>query len=191
MRLNWAAMTLFEMIRPKCGKGQKERKMKPLRTLITPIVISAIAVTGLTSLPARAETSDLAKLLIGIGAIAVVANAIDKNREKASSSAPSSAQRVVTLPSAKKKAKRRHYALPSSCLRTYSAARGDRKLFSGNCLNRLDYKLAKLPNACAYTVQGHRRVLGKAYGPRCMAKHGFYTVHVRPERNTDHIVWNN
>ena len=169
--------------------------MKPLRTLITPIVMAAVAITGISTAPARAGDDDLAKLLIGLGAIAIIANSVDNKKKTATVRYSSRNDRVVTIPDDrryKKKTKIR-YALPAECLRTYSARKGDRRLYSGRCLSRLPYKLAKLPEACAYTVMGRKGVRGKAYGPRCLSKHGFHHVETvaRARNQGRHIVYGN
>ena len=173
--------------------------MKIFRTLITPVVIGAVAVAGASATQARADGEDIAKALLALGAIAVIANQIDKNKSSASAgttvSTRHSNDRVVTLPNTRPQVHRdKHrlrYALPVNCLRTYNAARGERQLFSGRCLSRVDHKLAKLPRDCAYTVRGNRGVIGKAYGPRCMARHGFYQIddRGRHDRRGRHIVY--
>ena len=167
--------------------------MKPLRTLITPVVMAALAVTSFTAAPARASNDDLAKLLIGLGAIAIIANSADGSKKSSAVTYSTRSNRVVTLPEDRKPRYKKRYALPKDCLRTYSARNGDRKLYSGRCLDRLPYRLAKLPDACAYTVMGRKGVRGKAYGPRCMSRNGFHHVEtIAQARNQGrHIVYGN
>lgn len=176
--------------------------MKPVRTLVTPIAITALAFAGLTAAPARADSSeDIAKFLIGLGAVAIIAKAIDNKSKKDDRDrvvTRSRPNREVTRPNHRKA----RYALPERCLRTYSAGRKDKQLYSGHCLSRLPYKVARLPESCAYTIKGSRGDRAKAYGPRCMHRNGFYQVesvsrhgdndqkHSRKKKNGRHIVYN-
>ncbi len=162
--------------------------MKLLRTLITPVVIAATTVAGLSAAPARAGNDDLAKLLIGLGAIAIVATAAENNRKTSYSySTTTRNNRIVTIPKSNKKYRKKvSYAVPADCLRTYDASRGkQRRLYSGHCLSKLPYRLADLPAACAYTIMGRHGARGKAYGPRCLTRNGFYRVETTAQGKRD------
>ncbi len=182
--------------------------MKPVRTLVTPVVAAALVFAGISAAPARANSNeDIAKFLIGLGAVAIIAKAIDQKSDSDSKATTrnydrynnrvvtrSRSDRVVSVPDRKKKKKAKlSRALPASCLRTYSAGRNDRRLYSGRCLSRLPYKLAKLPSDCAYTIKGRRGTIGKAYGPRCLSRNGFYRAETTTKNNrrqdNRHIVY--
>ena len=177
--------------------------MKPIRTLVAPVVITAMAFAGLSAAPARADqTEDIAKLLIGLGAVAIFANALDKksdNDDRVVTRSRTNREVTRTNRHANERDRRLKYALPRTCLRTYSAGRKDKRLYSGRCLSRLPYNLAKLPKSCAYTIKGSRNDRAKAYGPRCMYRNGFYQVktvagkHSRSNKKYDgrHIVYQN
>lgn len=158
--------------------------MNPFQTMITPVVIAALAVTGLSAAPAKAENSDLAKLLIGLGAVAVIASAIDKNKKANAATVTTSRngqvydthdwQRRDDRPSY-----RMSHALPANCLRTYDARHGTRELFSGSCLDRVNYRLAELPRACGIPVVERNRKRDTAYAPQCLARYGFRQIDMR------------
>lgn len=158
--------------------------MTSLRTLITPVIIASLTITGLAAVPAKASSDDVARVLFGLGALAIIAKAVEDNQKSTVSTSYTKknaprvlrTDRTVTAVEPRRPSKRAKYALPENCLRTYNAARGERKLYSGRCLDRLPYKLAKLPDACAFTIAGSRGNRGKAYGPRCMARNGFFRV---------------
>ena len=170
--------------------------MKPLRTLITPVVIAAVTIAGISAAPARAETSDLAKILLGIGAVAIIANASKKKKSSTTTTSSSYSTKnstIITYPpnSRPRSHARKSYALPENCLYSYNAHRGTRELYSGTCLSRLPYRLADLPSSCAYLVQNRHGVRSKAFGPKCLARSGFYQVDSISDavRGNRHIVW--
>ena len=169
--------------------------MKPIRTFVTPVIIAALAVTGLSAVPARADSSDIAKLLVGIAAVAVVARAIDNNRKPKATTSRHTISRdpVIIRPPQRNGNRHRRvsFALPERCLTTYRGRNRDRQLFSGRCLSRVDYRLAELPKRCEYIVST-RQGRGKAYGPRCLARAGFYMVDGDRNRRNDrprHITY--
>ena len=127
----------------------EDRQMKPLRTLVVPIIISALAVAGITSAPARAGNDDLARLLIGLGVIAITARAIEANKKSNQQDVVSRSNRVVRLPQHERRRERISFALPADCIRTYSSDGRNRTLYSGRCLSQVPYTLAKLPSACS------------------------------------------
>lgn len=175
--------------------------MKPLRTLIGPVLIAALAITGVTAAQARAETSDLAKFLIGIAAFAAIASAIDNDANtQVSTTQTQDNYHGVRRYDHNKRYKQR-YALPARCLRFFRTPRGDQRLFSARCLERKTERLAKLPKDCRRTVltrQGRKWALA----PRCLRRAGFYIVYPRDRsyagdrnyrdyRSGTHIVWGN
>lgn len=52
------------------------------RKFIAVILVTAVAITGLTAAPARAQDSDLLKILGGVAAIAIIGTAIAKNKDR-------------------------------------------------------------------------------------------------------------
>ena len=172
--------------------------MKLFRTLIAPVVIVAVAVTGITTAQARAEASDTAKVLMGLAAVGIIAHAIDKKRSSAA------AEGAVTVTRDSRIGRddwrndgwrqddwrspkyQKSRLLPGECLRPYSTDRGIQRLMGADCVARNTRHLAKLPKDCrvrVYTRQGR----DWAYGPRCLMQAGFRIEGVSP-RNDD---WRN
>jgi len=154
--------------------------MKPFRTLIAPVVIAALAVTGVTAVEARAENNDLAKLLIGAVVVGAVVNAIDNNNKATVSQASDRSGYAGRVVEGSDRYGRDHgrqdyrRALNSECLATYRSRHGDRQLYDGWCLMRSNVKLHELPKSCAVRVVvrgGKNRV---AYDPRCLTREGYW-----------------
>ena len=174
--------------------------MKPIRTLVGPIIIAALVVTGVSTAQARAETSDLAKFLIGLAAVAAIASAVDNDANANTTPSATTSRAYDDYRYSRRHHKR--YALPAACLRIYETRRGEARLFSPRCLERNTSKLAKLPKNCRRAVQT-RRGPKWAFSPRCLRRAGFFIVQPRDwdyardyrgDRQTNtgtHIVWGN
>ncbi len=175
--------------------------MKPLRTLIGPVLIAALVITGVSAAQARAETSDLAKFLIGIAALAAIASAIDNDSSAQASTTQTQDQYYGSRRYHDQRRYRKSFALPARCLRIFRTPRGERRLFSARCIDRNTERLAKLPKDCRRTVLT-RQGRTWALSPRCLRRAGFYIVQPRDRsyagdrnyrdyRSGTHIVWGN
>lgn len=149
------------------------------RKFIALIITVAVAVTGLTA-PARADTDDIAKVLAGIAALAIIGKAIsdhnddDRTVTRHVYQTPPRYQpvppRYVTprpVPPAVSR-----YNLPRHCLRSYAINRGTIRLVEAGCLNR-NYRHARsLPYACQYQFSD-RRGRHTGYEPVCLRERGY------------------
>lgn len=127
------------------------------------LLSATIVLTSLTAAPARAASDeDLIKLLFGIAAIAIIADAA---RDHEPQSEPETQTRHIP---------RRHRILPSECLVEVDARRGpDVTMFGRRCLERNYRFAARLPEACLVTVENRRGRERVGYTPRCLVRRGF------------------
>lgn len=165
-------------------------------------MIASIALVGATAMPApaRADANDLARVLAGVAAVAIIAKAID-NRRRDDSDGRTFAGRLGPIehddggykyydghgrriidgrirdydphrhgPKAKRGYKKR--PLPEACLRTVETRRGDRLAYSARCLERKYRHASKLPGHCETLVRT-RRGYRAVFGARCLARDGW------------------
>ncbi|SDJ02239.1 hypothetical protein [Lutimaribacter saemankumensis] len=152
------------------------------RRFIATILAGAIAVTGFTSAPARADGSDLAKAIAGIAALAIIAKAIDDDRkEKPRNHAPAKvhpgkpkhktygyhdrAPRPLPQRVARKQ-------LPGNCMVRVETRRGVQNAFSQRCLQNNYRHANRLPQSCQMPSRGrgpHRTF----YDARCLRSYGY------------------
>ncbi|HAV08941.1 MAG TPA: hypothetical protein DCX13_08695 [Rhodobacteraceae bacterium] len=161
------------------------------RTFIASVLAAALAITGLSSAPAQAGDKDLARFIMGVAAIGVIAAAVnDANRQErrhddreVSRHAPAP---VVIAP------ERNHHkphlqprplperaraaVLPGQCLRQVADRRGTRNVFVAGCLERNDVRISRLPQRCELSVVGQRGYERSAFDAGCLANHGYRTA---------------
>lgn len=168
-----------------------------MRHVIKP-VLAAIAAIGLLTQPQQAsaaEGDDIARALVGIATLAIIAKAVDdrKDRKKKATTQRWRAEqtqgaarfgsrdnrriidgRVLPFgekPRAGKRGYKKH-ALPRQCLRTVETRRGNRPAYAARCLDRT-YKFARrLPQSCEALIRTRRGVQA-VYGARCLQRDGW------------------
>ena len=160
-------------------------------TRIKNIAIAGLAALGLTlaPVPAAADSEDVAKVLLGLAAVGLIAKAA-KDRNDRNDRAVQwydgsrndrhgnrTIEGTILRPndwrsdqSAKKKYKRR--ALPERCLRIVDTDRRDRLAYERRCLNRNYKHASSLPRDCQVRVRTNRGVQ-VVYGARCLARDGW------------------
>ena len=158
--------------------------------ILTATIASLAVAAGLVApAPARADNDDLAKAILGIAAIAIIANAIDdRNDRKASSTLRAGRLGSVDRydryrdddgiyrhgkrrgPKARRGYKK--HALPRSCLREVETRRGDRLFYGSRCLNRNFRFASKLPDHCETLVRT-RRGFRSFFAARCLRRDGW------------------
>lgn len=144
--------------------------------------IAAISAASLTlslfagAAPARAGGDDLAKVLAGIAAIAIIGKAIDdsNDRKRAHVSRNSHGNghgyRQAPRPAPKRLAR---YDLPGQCLVKVDVGRNNAvRMFGKRCLKRNFRFSHNLPQACAQRVWTDRGVR-RGYNPRCLRQNGY------------------
>ncbi|SMX23149.1 hypothetical protein BOA8489_01253 [Boseongicola aestuarii] len=156
----------------------------------------ATAILGLTlattnAAPVKAEGNDLAKAILGIAAVAIIAKSIDdRNDRRRKASATVGASRLGTVdrhndgrqlygtvrpydgfgPKAGRGYKKS--PLPQSCLRIVDTGRRDRLAYGARCLDRNFRFASKLPDQCVTAVRTPRGVR-TVYGARCLERDGW------------------
>ena len=149
---------------------------------IATVLAVALAVTGASTIQARADSDDVVGALIGLAIIAGIASAIDddddhnrvdrRHRDQFRHSQYSQQYRYRDDVRERPRRLRRHAkVLPRRCQRVYETRRGERVGFARGCLNRRVSSLS-LPRRClreAETNRGWQRF----YGKRCLLRHGY------------------
>jgi len=150
------------------------------RTFIAAILSAALALTGLTANPARADSDDIAKWIAGAAALAIIGSAI-ANRDD------DDRRRAVTRNRGFhhdydrgryhrkhdrrfKHSNRNQRLLPLRCHVREFSRHGRIGGFDRRCLHRNYGHFNALPHQCAVRVGGRSRVI---YRDRCLHRHGY------------------
>jgi len=135
------------------------------RKFITLIVATALAITGLSAVPARAD-GDTARLLAGLAALALIGVAIRNKNDQ---------QHVThnyTPPPRPLPPKINRLDLPQQCLRSHWVNGRQRNLVGAGCLKKNYTYNRSLPYACQRGYwDGNQTRTG--YVPRCLRKRGY------------------
>ncbi|MBM7065995.1 hypothetical protein [Actibacterium sp. 188UL27-1] len=139
----------------------------------------ALTLTSLVPSPVQArDRDDVARLVIGAAALAIIAKSIDdkrkrdKKREKAKRAKKRSHAQVPVV----RGTPRRHgghnaiATIPGSCERIIDTRNGPRRFFGRPCLDRTGFS-GRLPQTCLRTLDLPRRTVA-AYGKRCLLNRG-------------------
>lgn len=152
----------------------------PHRKFIAFVVCLSLAITGFSAVPARAD-EDVAKVLAGLAALAIIGAAIKDSRDNDRKDYVSR-QPNYTPPAYKPRpvpSRVARYDLPAKCQREYRGF-GDRKLLSNSCLQKNYRHAARLPQQCRVTFWNGKRNK-TAYKSRCLTRQG-YRITGKPNR---------
>ncbi|MBS9718040.1 hypothetical protein ACFFUT_07525 [Pseudohalocynthiibacter aestuariivivens] len=150
------------------------------KSFIAAILAVSLAITGVTATQAKADGSDIAKVLLGLAIVGGIAAAVDNNNDRrAAQHAPATRDRYGDRyyndggihQRNYRPQNRRRAVLPAQCLRTFQTYNGPRDAFGARCLNRNAGNI-RLPNRCARqlnTPRGTRHV----YSARCLDRQGY------------------
>ena len=167
------------------------------RKFIASVLVAAVAITGLSVAPARADIRDLAQAAAGIAAVAIIANQINKSRDRGKESLSSrshsgqfgspqykqphytnpkqgfgSKNVIQPRPLPDRVARR---ALPSACVMTLADQRGRPVSVLGERCLQSNYRDARnLPRSCSVDVRAQRN-WSRAYDATCLQRAG-YTI---------------
>lgn len=142
-----------------------------LKLLTTTLSAAALALSGMIAAPApaRAETDEFVKFLLGAAAIGLIMNEASK-RQQPPRAAPVPSRH--NPPDYRPQPPRHHdRAVPASCLFDVPGRYGPRPVVGERCVEAWDRR-ADLPEACAFDIrrgQGERRV----YGLECLRDRGY------------------
>jgi len=140
------------------------------RKFIALIVATALAITGLSAVPARAD-GDTARLLAGLAALALIGTAIrnKKDRQVVSHNYTQPPRPLAPRPLPPKLYR---LDLPQHCLRSHWVNGRQRNLVGAGCLKNSYAYNRSLPYACQRGYwDGSRTRIG--YVPRCLRKRGY------------------
>jgi hypothetical protein len=149
------------------------------RKFIAAVAAAALAITGLSAVPARADVNDTAKIIAGIAALALIAKAIEDSNDRKAARQQRYTHRPVQQhyyqPGLKPRPLPHQVArpgLPDHCLFTAQTAQGPAHVFGARCLQRNYVQANTLPEACAqqaWTDRGQRWV----YNAACLRNQGY------------------
>lgn len=143
-----------------------------LRQALALVAATALSAAALVPSPARAASNeDIAKILAGLAALAIVGKALsDRDRDDDDKPPVIAPHR----PKPKDHYRPRHDAktVPVRCLRTYETRQGVRRVVMRKCVERAVAEPWKLPRQCLVRVQT-RQGTAQAYAGRCMRQNGY------------------
>jgi hypothetical protein len=157
--------------------------------IITTIIAAAIAVTSFTAAPVQAaDRGEIARFVLGAGALAVIANELSKNNGHTVTRHNNS----YNQPRYNNHYQKPHYnntyqqprhnnvykpkpnrkVVPSACLRVNNSGYGPRRYFGQHCLKNNMHNANRLPGGCTAKIQTNR---GPAYvyAARCLRNNGW------------------
>jgi len=147
------------------------------RKFIAFVLMASLAVTGFSAAPARAD-EDVAKVIAGLAALAIIGAAINKNRHENNNNYVTQYPHKPTHVHPKPRPlppRVARYDLPSQCLRQIKGDRSNHKMLGAGCLNKRYGYANSLPSACRVKFwNGHRNKT--AYRPTCLTQRGYRIV---------------
>lgn len=157
------------------------------RTFITTVLAAAIAITGLGVAPAQAGDKDLARFLVGVATIGIIAAAIEDGKRHDNGHVTRQDHYTPPVVHAPQRPpvhvaprplpdRARIAALPTRCLQTVTDRRGARQVYAAGCLQRNDIRVNALPDRCALAVIGPKGGQRNAFDAQCLANYGYRTA---------------
>lgn len=148
------------------------------KTLLATALSGVVAFTGAaTPASAAPDGEDYAKVLLGLAAVGIIANALQNERE--SEAATTRRWNDPTPP--RGHGHQGHWReLPAQCEFAVRTRRGWTEVFGKRCLEREGVRVNRLPDRCEFRIRtenGRRTV----YGADCLEDYG-YTVEARWRR---------
>ena len=147
------------------------------KRIIATALAASLALTSLSTTPARADAGEIARFAVGAGVLLLLGNAIAQNNRN-SNRAPVTrryedpAPHVVHRDADRPRYEKRRKFVPSSCLRENRWDNGPRRFFGQRCLSNNMRNFDRLPNQCRtviWTDRGRRSV----FAARCLRKNGW------------------
>ena len=171
------------------------------RTFISIILATALAVTGMASVPAQADGRDAAKFVAGAAALAIIGSAIaDDRRDRRNKKFIVNRNRTLSnghqyehnrrfngpnhiernhgnglgIAKRKKNLRANRRALPVGCRRHFRTTRGPVFAFGRNCLLNNYSHFNSLPQSCAVRARGVNNNRLSLFGAGCLKRHGYF-----------------
>lgn len=154
------------------------------KRFITLILALGVVVAGIgAAAPARADAEDVAKVLAGIAALAIIGAAIEDARDDRSpppAYVPPQRPPVVHVPPRQYVPRPlppqvARYNLPGQCLRIVKTRYGADRVFGAHCLQRRYAYAASLPSRCAQRLPAPRG-WAAGYDAGCLQASGYRIV---------------
>jgi len=136
--------------------------------IIATVLAASIAFTGMSTAPARADSGEIGRLLLGAGALFIIGSAISNSNRDRDRVVTRRNDPVIHQPRVQPRFRR---VLPGDCLRRNQWDNGPSRYFGRNCLSRR-VEIRRLPRQCKRTVwtnRGQRTV----FAARCLRKNGW------------------
>lgn len=142
------------------------------RKMTATLAAAAMTLSGFAATPAQAlDRGEATRLLLGLGALAVIANEVSKNRDESDRRATPRHVDVKPYKPNKRHKTNVNRSLPPQCETAVPTRKGERRYFGRPCLQKSGFR-AELPNKCASTLDfGRREVV--AYEKNCLLKRGY------------------
>lgn len=158
------------------------------RKFITTLLAAAVAVTGFTAAPARADNEDLGAVLAGIATLAIIAKVIDKKHDNAARARETQTRhpRVYTNPNRHPHVHTNPHRHPRVTQRidTHRVDRNPRHRVAPRPLpDRVARKA--LPGACFYKARTRNGKMG-LFDKRCLNKN-YHRAHRLPQSCTANL----
>ncbi|WP_282078147.1 hypothetical protein [Epibacterium ulvae] len=146
---------------------------KPHRGFIALVLASAVAISGFSAAPARAD-NDVAKFIAGAALLGIIGAAIhehkDDKREKRRQTVQHPHKTYTPKPVPSRVSR---YDLPVKCQRHFH---GKSSVISRGCLTRHHTRVQSLPHRCGLSYWNGKRYR-QGFGTHCLRKHGYRLVH--------------
>lgn len=128
----------------------------------------AAAIALLPAPAAQAGGDDVAKVLAGLAALAVIGIAIDKHNDKKKKTV------VVPVHPRPLPPTVHRYTLPKTCTRTVWKDGEQIPVLGGTCLSKRYTHYAGLPKSCEFRHWNSRKGVWRySYGQSCLERHGY------------------
>lgn len=157
------------------------------KKLFTALIAGSIAIAGMTATPARADSEDVAKVIVGIAALSIIAKALDNDdRGYVHRTRPYPDQDYYDRKHDKRykprpvhkhpgKVHKARKNLPANCVRRHETHRGRLVFLGRQCLKNNYRHFSSLPNSCKVQSNTYK---GMRYGYQisCLRHKGYRLV---------------
>ena len=160
------------------------------KRIITAIMAAAIAFTSFTAAPVQAaDRGEIARFVLGAGALAIIANELSKNNGHVTSRNYNNHYQKPRYNNHYQKPRyNNHYqkphhgnvykpkkqrkVVPSACLRVNESGYGPRRYFGQHCLRKNMHNANRLPGGCTAKIHT-KRGPAYVYAARCLRNNGW------------------
>ncbi|NIZ15213.1 hypothetical protein [Phaeobacter sp. HF9A] len=142
------------------------------RKFIAFVLAAAVAVTGMSAAPARADNGDVAKFIAGAALLGIIGAAINDSRHRDDHADHHGHGGHQPVPPRPLPPRVRKYDLPVQCIKTVRAWGRDHQIAGMRCLKQNYRHVNSLPQNCYVKVE-NRHQKRHGYGVQCLANKGY------------------